>query len=344
MTTTAGQTAPTKNEKYLEYIPFGAADKIKLSVALVISTICIPTKLGKLCTERDALRFLMLCQAQRLNPYAGDCTLCGYDSRDKGPQFSMITNHQTFLKRAETCSDYEGMESGIILLDEQGKITEREGDFCLPSENVVGGWARVFRKNRKPLYKRLSIEQRRPNYETPFWNVVKAPEQICKCAEADALRATFPTLLGGLYSGQELDMSATVSSTGVADALVNKPLFQAPAEPAQQLQAAAEQPERPLEPSPESVKENGDKMREAMATAKQSSNPTPQQDLQKLMEVSGVTFQAFTDFIAAKNIAADADSWPSWDDVPTAVCETFAALPKTVLELIRTAKAKKGAK
>lgn len=207
----------------MEFIPFGAADKIKLSVALVQNTVCIPTKTGKVCTARDALRFMMLCQAQRLNPYAGDCYLCGYDGKN-GPAFSLITAHQAFLKRAETCQDYEGMESGVILCNDDSVITEREGDFVLESEHCVGGWARVHRKGRKPTYRRTSIAAMRPPYETPFWeNRFKAAAQIVKCAEADALRSTFPTLLGGLYSGDELNMNATISASGVIDIPSNLP-------------------------------------------------------------------------------------------------------------------------
>lgn len=215
--------ATTTAEKPMEFVPFGAADKIKLTVSIIQNSVCIPTKSGKLCTVRDAVRFMMLCQAQRLNPFAGDCFLTGYDGKN-GPQFSLITAHVAFLKRAETCDEYEGMESGIILFDpETNLVTEREGDFKLKSETCVGGWARVHRKGRKPTYRRLSIAAMAPNYESSFWSDDKAPGQIVKCAEADALRATFPTLLGGLYSGDELRMNETIASVISADA--GAPLF-----------------------------------------------------------------------------------------------------------------------
>jgi phage recombination protein Bet len=190
-------------EGNIEFVPFGAADKIKLSIAIVKNFVSIPTKSGQVCGDRDAMRFIMLCQAQRLNPFAGDAYLTGYDGKN-GAVFSLITAHVAFMKRAESCKDFEGMESGVIIVDGDGKVTEREGDFHLSDENVVGGWAKVYRKDRKPTYRRLSIAQRKPNYETPFWSDQKCAEQIVKCAEADALRATFPTLLGGLHLGSEV--------------------------------------------------------------------------------------------------------------------------------------------
>lgn len=191
-------------ERGVEFIPFGSADKIKLSVKIIQNMVAVPTKSGRTCSERDALRFLMLCQAQRLNPFAGDAYLVGYDTQN-GPSFSLITAHQAFLKRAETCADFEGMESGIILQSEDGTVTEREGDFHLEDERVIGGWARVHRKGRKPTYRRLRLSR----FNTGFaqWKV-DAAGMITKCAESDALRSTFPTLLGGLYIEGEQDQRA----------------------------------------------------------------------------------------------------------------------------------------
>lgn len=209
----------TDPERAIEFIPFGSADKIKLSIEIVQNMIAVPTKSGKTCSRREAVRFLMLCQAQRLNPFAGDAFLIGYDGQD-GPTFSLIAAHQSFLKRAETCPAYEGMESGIILQGEDDSITERAGDFHLEDEHVVGGWARVFRKERKPTYRRIRMN--RFNKGFAQWKV-DAAGMIVKCAEADALRSTFPTLLGGLYMQGEMDGAA---ERIVSEIISTKPLFE----------------------------------------------------------------------------------------------------------------------
>jgi len=226
-------------EKSVEFVPFGAPDKIRLNIRIVQTMIATPTKSGKTCSERDAMRFLMLCQAQRLNPFAGDAYLVGYDAAD-GPSYSLIASHQSLLKRAETCPDFEGMESGVILMDGENDVKEREGDFFIPDvETVVGGWARVHRSGRKPMYRRLSIAQRKPRYPTPFWEGAKAAEQIVKCAEADALRSTFPTLLGGLYiQGEDNPAAAKVVSEIV------RPIFPTREQPPAML--------GPIEPGPSS--------------------------------------------------------------------------------------------
>jgi phage recombination protein Bet len=221
-------TAP-KEDRSIEYIPFGSDTKIKLSIAIVKNTVAIPTKQGKLPNDAQILRFIMMCQAQRLNPYAGDAYLVGYDGPD-GPVFSLITAHQAILKRAEVSEDFAGMESGLIIKDEEGKISEIQGDFYLQGQAVLGGWAKVYHKKRKdfPFYRRIRME--RFNTGRAQWKV-DAAGMICKCAEADALRSAFPTMLGGLYMAEDktlpVDISSTVSDVG-ADALAGGNMRQLP--------------------------------------------------------------------------------------------------------------------
>jgi phage recombination protein Bet len=203
----------------IEYIPYGAQDKIKLSVSIVKNLICVKTKSGKTCSDQDAIRFLALCQARRLSPFEGDCFLIGYDTKE-GPTFSLITAHQAFLKRAELNPEYDGMKSGIIVEDDD-KLIDLEGDFYTAGQKVVGGWATVFFKNRKqPMHKRIRLERFQK-----AWGIWQddAAGMICKCAEADALRSSFPTLLGGLYIKEEsptapkLEVSAPIFSTTSAE-------------------------------------------------------------------------------------------------------------------------------
>lgn len=205
--------------KALEFVPYGQTDKIKLSVPVVQKLIAVRTRTGATCSDRDAMRFMMMCQAQRLNPFAGDAFLIGYDSKD-GPQFSLITAHQAFLKRAELHPEYDGMESGTILLNEDGSIVEADGDFHLSDQKVIGGWAKVHFKNRKvPTKRRLRVERFRKSFGV--WQDDPAG-MIVKCAEADALRSSFPTLLGGLYLRDEIDlkMETTVAVDLPANSIV----------------------------------------------------------------------------------------------------------------------------
>ena len=277
----------------MTYVPFGTSDPIKLTISIVQKLCASPTRSGKTCSDRDALKFMALCQAQKLNPFAGDAYLIGYDGKDGFPKFSLITAHLAFLKRAETCPDYEGMESGIILQADDGSIAERETDFHLPEEKVVGGWAKVFRKGRKQTFHRLSIAQRKPAYSTPFWEGAKAAEQIVKCAEVDALRATFPTLLGGMYNGSEIiDITPHAAAEVPANRLVDVKPADGPAEP-----EAAPAPEAEPEAPPKSK----------------------QDELSEIVTTAGHTFDQFRTWAKESGQMEDVTSLAGFEDVPEAI-------------------------
>ncbi len=192
---------PAPEERAVEYVPFGAKEKLRLTVNLVRKFIAKPTKSGALASEADAMKFIMLCKARYLNPWEGDAFLVGYDGKD-GPEFSLITAHQVFLKRAEVNQEYDGMESGVIVKDGEGVVRDREGDFLLDDDTLLGSWATVHFKTRKfPMKKRLMLRARRK--DNKFWNG-DTSGMIVKCAETDALRASFPTTLGGLYLEDEM--------------------------------------------------------------------------------------------------------------------------------------------
>lgn len=222
-------TAVTKVEKDLtEFQPFGAEDKVKLSIAIVRDMIEVKTKSGASCSNADALKFIAMCKAKRLNPFEGDAFLIGYDTKD-GPRFSLITAHQTYLKRAELHPEFDGMESGVIIKFGDGTMLERQGDYYEGGETVVGGWAKVHFKTRKfPMYKRVRMER----FKKPFgiW-LDDAAGMIVKCAEADALRSAFPTMLGGLYMREELDAPDVDDKPKVSSPIFDTPSIAPSKEP-----------------------------------------------------------------------------------------------------------------
>lgn len=209
MTTEIKTTAVTKpkEERVTEYVPFGSKDAIKLTVAMVKAYLAEPTKSGKVCTDRDATKFVALCVARKLNPFEGDAFLIGYDSQ-AGAKFNLITAHQAFLKRAELSAEYDGMKSGIIVSrkdrDNRGQLIDLEGDFYLEGDVLMGGWATVYFKTRKvPMSKRIRLKR----FDRGFGVWKEDPAgMICKCAEADALRSSFPTMLGGMYTKEEMEL------------------------------------------------------------------------------------------------------------------------------------------
>lgn len=329
------QTLQRTEERAIQFTPFGSADAIKLSVKIIQNMVAVPTKSGKTCSDRDALRFMMLCQAQRLNPFAGDAFLVGYDTQN-GPSFSLITAHQAFLKRAETCPDFEGMESGIILLADDGSTTtEREGDFHLESENVVGGWARVHRKGRKDTYRRIRMSRFNNGYAQ--WKADPAG-MIVKCAEADALRSTFPTLLGGLYMQGEMDQAAdriVVNMSSNRTSFDPKGLVET---------TSVTRPPAEQRTEPAASEEDGSDLgpQKPQPLQSQPAAPTPKAELQSIVLEAGFTFDDLKRFGAETGNLSDADSLGGFEDVKESDVKRLLRSKEGLLKALAAIKAQEG--
>ena len=215
--TTAAEAAKENPRSIVEFIPYGTKDKIQLSIQMVKRLIAVKTKSGKTASDEDAFKFMLMCQARRLNPFEGDAFLIGYDGQH-GASFSLITAHQAFLKRAELHPEFDGMDSGTIVL-RKGEIVDLVGDWHMPEDRILGGWATVWFKNRKhPMKKRVRLERFNKGYG--IWKDDPAG-MVVKCAEADALRSSFPTMLGGMFTQEEMGPPGTAAE-------VPRPVFQEP--------------------------------------------------------------------------------------------------------------------
>lgn len=223
---TAGAIA--KLEKEMKFKPFANDAEITLTLAIVRNMLASPTSQGKMPDDNACMRYMMMAKSRALNPFEGDCFLLGFDTQD-GPKFEMITAHQAFLKRAEIHPDFDGMESGVIVMDKESKqLLELQGDFHLDSQELVGGWAKVHHKGKKiPTYRRVKLA----TFRKPFgrWKIDPAG-MIVKCAEADSLRSAFPTKLGGLYLREEIELAPANVTVQTAP-----PAFDMPATAAPQL-------------------------------------------------------------------------------------------------------------
>lgn len=203
----AGASKENQWTKEVSFTPFGTDEKISLNATLVFNYLARPTRNGAKPAYEDIVRFLMLCKARRLNPFVGDAFLVGYDGKD-GPEFNLITSHQAFLKRAECHKEFDGMDSGVIVADDSGVIHDLVGDFFPDGLILLGAWATVFFKGRShPMKKRVKLATFNKGYSR--WKIDPAG-MIVKCAEADALRSSFPTEIGGLYTEDEMGQDIPV--------------------------------------------------------------------------------------------------------------------------------------
>jgi len=160
-----------------------------------------------LASDQEVAVFLKTCQSLQLNPFANECFLIKYDSREKA---AFVIAIDSYLKAAEVNHEYDGCEAGIVLKDSGGKLEFREGAFLLEEDRtrLAGGWAKVYRKDRsRPTYvavnKNECIKYSR-GVPTSFWAEPKQPWMLRKSALKRALVEAFPSLFAGTLATAEI--------------------------------------------------------------------------------------------------------------------------------------------
>lgn len=155
-------------------------------------------------TDQDVLMFIELCKAQKLNPFVRDAYLVKFGNQPA----QIIVGKDVFIKRASENPNFNGMKAGIVILDKNGDIKEREGALKLKEEELVGGWCEVHLKDKDfPVKSVVSFEEyaQKKNDGTlnSMWSS-KGATMIRKVAQSQALREAFPNELRGLYQQEEM--------------------------------------------------------------------------------------------------------------------------------------------
>ena len=155
-------------------------------------------------TDKEVMMFIQKCRYQGLNPFLREAYLIKFGNAPA----TMVTGKDTFVKRAAKSKLCTGYEAGVIVQKEDETVEYRKGALVLPKETLVGGWARVYRKDWKvPMEITVGLEeyQRYNNKGELMTNWQKMPAtMIRKVALVQALREAIPEEFGGLYSPEEM--------------------------------------------------------------------------------------------------------------------------------------------
>lgn len=156
-------------------------------------------------TNQEFKLFTELCKVRKLNPFLREAYLIKYKA---GSPAQLVVGKDAILKRAVLNPNYDGMECGIIIQKEDGTVEERQGTFRLGNEQLVGGWARVYRKDwTYPTYSSVSFNEvaqktGQGQLNSNWGN--KGATMVEKVAKVRALRETFVEDLAGMYEAEEM--------------------------------------------------------------------------------------------------------------------------------------------
>lgn len=218
------------------YTSSGDQSDIKISARHVRRYLCVPSKRGVLPSDSDVMHYMAACKAMKLNPWLKEVYLLGYDNyKDRqytGTTFNIIISVAAFLKRACYSPAFDGIEHGVIV-QRGDEIIERKGEIRLKGETLLGGWARVYRKDRShPHERRINLGAYAGKSR---WSL--DPEgMIAKCAIVAVIREAFPSDVSGVYAPEEIDAiistkTEPVSTTKTVSAVLDAAPEREPVEP-----------------------------------------------------------------------------------------------------------------
>jgi len=151
-------------------------------------------------SDQELVMFTNLCKYQKLNPFLNEAYLVKFGSQPA----QIIVSKEAFMKRAENHPKYEGFQAGIIV-DRDDELVEVEGAVKLSKDKLIGGWAKIYRSDRKqPVTVRISLDEFSKGQAT--WKQMPL-NMIRKSAIVNAQREAFPDTLGALYTEDDADVS-----------------------------------------------------------------------------------------------------------------------------------------
>ena len=236
-------TKPEANNNKGEFSYLANGEEVKLSAAMVKKYLVSGD--ASAVTDQEVMMFLTLCKYQHLNPFLREAYLIKYGNSPA----TIATGKDTFTKRAAKNPNYKGKEAGIIVINLNGQIEQREGTFALKDEQIVGGWARIFAKDREPELYTVSFDEYAGRKKDGSLNsqwASKPATMIRKVAVVQGLRECFPEDFEGLYSPEEM---ATANPNVDVNKIVSEddaPVVVQESEPEQTAQAETVDPSAAL--------------------------------------------------------------------------------------------------
>lgn len=161
----------------------------------------------------EVYNFALRCKAMGVNPLI-DVHNAKFGDAE---QIIPIVKKDFYIKNANSSKDYAGFNAGVVVVSAKDEIIEREGTIVISGEELVGGWARLFTKERGEYYVSVSIEEyigkTRAGAINSMWSS-KPATMIRKVAISQVHREAFPDFTG-TYSEEEITESEVIDADAV---------------------------------------------------------------------------------------------------------------------------------
>ena len=182
---------------------------------------------GKASGEELAY-FIAQAKAQNLNPFTKEIYFIKYGNQPA----QVVTAKSAFEKKADSHPQFDGKEAGVIYLQD-GEVKYSRGAFIPKGAEILGGWAKVYRKDGTyPTETEVSFEEYdnskirarvkeltqqvkditypvMGSYGKPIgennWDTMPCV-MIRKVALVSAYREAFPAELGSNYEADEIKL------------------------------------------------------------------------------------------------------------------------------------------
>lgn len=184
----------------------------------------IQQTVAKDCSPLELKMFLELCGRYELDPFAKEIYAAKMGSRNgEGGRVAIIVGRDGFLKIAQRSGEFEGLVGDVVRFnDDFSKVDEADrpshtirGHALPPDEKgvypegsrgpIVGAWATVYRRGRKPTYFYAPLHEYRPTSAAKLlhspWGAQESA-MILKCAESTVLRKAFS--INGIVGEEEM--------------------------------------------------------------------------------------------------------------------------------------------
>lgn len=212
VTTTQGRSFVTQTRQQNEAMqPAASSDPVEIEAMdgqrMTVTFDDVRNFICKEATIAECRIFLETCKQYHLNPFTKEAYLIHYDNKNGDSASTIVLGKTCYMKMAEAHPQYDGFEAGVIVfVPEVGELIHREGSIIYKGEELVGGWAKTYRKDRsRPFYEEVNFSE----YDTKksLW-VTKPATMIRKVALVHTLREAFPATFGGLIDESEVPVEA----------------------------------------------------------------------------------------------------------------------------------------